>query len=168
MLEAVCGNSTVEAPAETCDDGNTVDETTVDSIPPDPCPANCRIETCDSPGDAFALDVNFSVATGVKLAGYKVFIDYPEGEVTIPGLGQTGAGVITDDPTNSAIGNDLDYGTIVVAGGISQIPAPRLFRLNFQRCGTALPTVGEFSCKAYNASDTDGNDVPMTCSVSIP
>jgi cysteine-rich repeat protein len=165
---AVCGNGETEGPQETCDDGNAVDESTVDTIPPDPCPANCRVEPCDNPGGSFTVSVNFAVNPGVRLAGYKVFVDYPEGEVVIPGIGQTGAGVITNDPTFSAIGNDLDYGVIVVASGVSQIPSPRLFRLTFQQCGGAVPAAGDFHCTAYQANDTNGDDVAMSCSVSIP
>jgi cysteine-rich repeat protein len=164
---AVCGNLDVET-GETCDDGNTVDESTVDTFPPDPCPANCRVEACNDPAGSFTVSVNFSVAAGVRLAGYKVFVDYPEGKVVIPGIGTPPAGTITNDPTSSAIGNDLDYGLIVVAGGVSQIPAPRLFRITFQQCGGAVPVAGEFGCTAHQANDTSGDDVAMSCSVSIP
>jgi hypothetical protein len=162
----VCGNGVTEG-SETCDDGNTVDESTVDTIPPDPCPANCTIAPCDDPGGTFSVDVNFGVASGVHLAGYKIFVDYPEDQVQIAGIGQTGAGVLTNDPTVSAIGNDLDYGLIVVAGGINAIPPSRLLTVNFQRCNGATPTAGQFACVAHQASDTDGNDVPMTCTIAV-
>jgi hypothetical protein len=162
----VCGDGIIQGPTETCDDGNNVDENTVDPLPPDPCPVGCRIETCNAPGGTLSVSVNF--ASTSSIAGYKVFIDYPEAKVTVPGVGQPGAGVITNDPTNSATGNDLDYGIIVVAGGISAIPHPRLFTLNFTRCGGATATAGEFHCVVKQASDPNGNDVPMTCSVSIP
>ena len=161
----VCGNGTIEGPTETCDDHNTVDESTVDTLPPDPCPANCRIESCPTPGGTLSVSVNFSSAASV--AGYKVFVDYPENKVTIPGIGQPGAGVITNDPTASATANDLDYGLIVVAGGLNAIPPSRLFTINFTGCGST-PTAAEFHCKVHQASDPNGNDIPMTCSVSIP
>jgi cysteine-rich repeat protein len=168
MAASLCGNGVIEG-TETCDDGNTVDENTVDPLPPDACPANCRIESCNSTSATFAVTVNFS--SSASIAGYKVFVDYPEGKVVVPGTGaqcsnQAGC-VVQNDPTNGAIGNDLDYGIIVVGSGISAIPAPRLFTLNFTSCGTA-PTAAEFNCKVHQASDTNGNDVPMTCSVSIP
>jgi hypothetical protein len=162
----VCGNGVTEAP-ETCDDGNQVDENTVDPIPPDPCPADCRIDPCDNSGGTFSVDVNFGVASGVQLAGYKIFVDYPEDQVQIAGVGQTTAGVLTNDPTSSAIGNDLDYGLIVVAGGINAIPPSRLITATFQRCNGATPPPGSFDCVAHQASDTDGNDVPMTCTVAV-
>ena len=165
MAASVCGNGVTEG-TETCDDGNTVDENTVDPLPPDACPANCRIESCNSTSATFAVNVNFSSAAGI--AGYKVFVDYPEGKVVIPGAGQPAAGTITNDPTNGAIGNDLDYGIIVVGSQINAIPPPRLFTLNFTSCGGTAPTAAEFNCKVHQASDTNGNDVPMTCSVSIP
>ena len=161
----VCGNGVVEGPAETCDDGNTVDENTVDPLPPDACPANCRIESCNSTTQMMSVSVNFS--SSASIAGYKVFVDYPESKVIIPGVGQPAAGVITNDPTNGAVGNDLDYGIIVVGSQINAIPPPRLFTLNFTSCGST-PTAAEFRCKVHQASDTNGNDAPMTCSVSIP
>jgi cysteine-rich repeat protein len=169
MAASVCGNGTIEG-TETCDDGNTVDENTVDPLPPDACPANCRIESCNSTSATFSVSVNFSSAASI--AGYKVFVDYPEGKVIVPGTGaqcsnQTGC-VVQNDPTNGAIGNDLDYGIIVVGSGISAIPPPRLFTLIFTSCGGTAPTAAEFNCKVHQASDTNGNDVPMTCSVSIP
>jgi cysteine-rich repeat protein len=162
----VCGNGTIEGPFETCDDHNMVDETTVDTIPPDACPANCRIEPCTSTSGTLSVSVNFSSPSSV--AGYKIFVDYPEGKVIIPGNGQPAAGVITNDPTNTATANDLDYGMIVVVGGLNAIPPPRLFTISFTPCSGPSPTAAEFHCKVHQASDTGGNDIPMTCSVSIP
>jgi hypothetical protein len=165
----VCGNGVVEGPAETCDDGNAVDENTVDPLPPDACPSTCRILSCNSTASTFSVSVNFS--SGASIAGYKVFVDYPENKVIVPGTGaqcsnQAGC-AIQNDPTNGAIGNDLDYGIIVVGSGLNAIPSPRLFTLNFTSCGIT-PTVADFNCKVHQASDTNGNDVPMTCSISIP
>jgi len=156
----------VEGPIETCDDGNTVDENTVDPLPPDPCPASCRVGICDAPGGTLAVNVNF--ASPASIAGYKIFVDYPESKLSIPGVGQPGAGIITNDPTNSATANDLDYGIIVVAGGISAISPPRLLTINFTRCGGAAVAPGEINCVVKQSSDPNGNDVPMTCSVSLP
>lgn len=164
-MPASCGNAVIE-PGETCDDGNTTDESTVDSLPPDLCPANCRIETCISSAGSLSVNVNFASAASV--AGYKIFVDYPEARVTIPGVGLPPAGVITNDPTQSATANDLDYGLIVVAGGLNAIPPPRLFTINFTTCVGTPPTAADFHCKVHQASDPNGNDIPMTCSVSIP
>jgi cysteine-rich repeat protein len=162
----VCGNGVVEGPTETCDDGNAVDENTVDPLgSPDACPASCRIETCNSTAQTVSVSVNFAAATSIS--GYKVFVDYPEGKVVIPGNGQPGPGVITNDATNSAVANDLDYGVIVVGSKLGPIAPPRLLTLNFTSCGIT-PTVADFNCKVHQANDTTGNDVPMTCSVSIP
>src|SRR5581483_9356177 len=61
----VCGNGTTEGPAETCDDGNAVDENTVDSIPPDACPASCRIESCTSTSGTVSVSVNFASSSSV-------------------------------------------------------------------------------------------------------
>jgi cysteine-rich repeat protein len=97
----VCGDGTVQAPYETCDDGNTVDENTVDPLPPDSCPSNCRIEPCATPSGLLTVHVDFASPHGV--AGYKLFIDYPGAKVEIRGRGQPPVGVITDDPTRSAV-----------------------------------------------------------------
>jgi hypothetical protein len=112
------------------------------------------------------VDVTF--ASTASIAGYKIFLDYPEGKLSIPGVGQPGAGTITNDPTNSATANDLDYGLIVVAGGISAIAPQRLLTVNFTRCGGAAVVVGDIKCVVKQSSDPNGNDVPMNCSVSVP
>jgi len=165
LTPPVCGNGNVESPAETCDDSNTVDESTVHTIPPDTCPANCHIDSCTSTSGTVTVDVNFS--STASIAGYTVFVDYPEGKVVIPGSGQPGAGVITNDPTATATANDLDYGVLVVAGGINAIPPPRLFTINFTPCSGPAPVAGDFTCTVHDASDPGGNSVPMTCSVSV-
>jgi cysteine-rich repeat protein len=161
-----CGNGSIEGPFETCDDGNMADEGTVHTIPPDACPASCRVEPCSSTSGTVSVSVNFSSTSSI--AGYTIFVDYPEGKVVIPGSGQPAAGVITNDPTSTATANDLDYGVLVVAGGLNAIPPSRLLKINFTPCSGPAPSASEFRCTVHAASDPGGNDVPMTCSVSIP
>jgi hypothetical protein len=116
------------------------------------------------------VSVNF--ASSSSISGYKVFVDYPESKVVIPGTGEQCSNLsgcaIQNDPTNGAIGNDLDYGIIVVGSRVGAIPTPRLFTLTFTTCTGSPATAGEFHCTVHQASDPTGNDVPMTCSVSIP
>ena len=102
------------------------------------------------------------------MAAYKLFIDYPEAEVTIPGKGPPTAGVITDDPTSSAVANDLDYGIIVVAAGVSAIVPPRLFSITFERCRSTTPGTSEFNCVVKQASDPNGRDVPADVRGAYP
>jgi len=156
-----CGNGATEEPAETCDDGNTVDESTVDTLPPDACPANCRIATCPSITGSLAATVHFSSASSV--AGYKVFVDYPEAKVSLPGTGPASQGRITNDPTHSAVLNDIDYGAIVIAGGLNAIPPSTLFVIQFDACTASPPSASEFGCTVHQANDSGGNDVTMTC-----
>jgi hypothetical protein len=109
------------------------------------------------------------------VAGIKVFVDYPDGKVSIPGLGNQASvtGRILNIATASGVNgvpNDLDYGLIEVLGSLSPIPTPRLFTINFDTCqGAPAVTAGDFSCSVKNASDTDGNDLTgVTCTVVVP
>src|SRR5262245_744119 len=74
--KARCGNGRVD-PGETCDDGNTKDG--------DYCPSNCRIEKCKPTSTRFAVSVELSFPVNVAVGGVVVFIDYPEGAVSLPG-----------------------------------------------------------------------------------
>jgi cysteine-rich repeat protein len=159
----VCGNGVVE-PGETCDDGNTLNG--------DACPANCRIESCTAlPATDRAVSVRFAAPPGSPVVeGITVFVDYPEGKVSLPGSGGSlGTGAITD-LAGTGVPNDLDYALIegIVSG--SPIALGKLFTIHFNDCsGATAPTAGNFSCAVTDSSDDLGNTVPgLTCSVTIP
>ena len=171
-LPHVCGNGTVEG-SETCDDGNSVDENdpSVHPNPSDTCPSNCTIGSCSAgTGATRDVSVNIAVPGSIVLGGITVFVDYPDGRVSIPG---SGSGVTSSlkNVAGHSSPNDLDYGLIEGVVNVSPGIAPgRLFTVTFATC-TGAPSVaaGDVHCVVKDASDTAGNDVPgVTCSVSIP
>jgi hypothetical protein len=169
----VCGNGIVQG-AETCDDGNTVDENSpsVHPNPADTCPASCIIGSCaagtTTPQNA---SVNISVPGGASLGGITVFLDYPDAKTSIPGSGSGVSGSISNVPSGSLSSpNDLDYGLLEGVVNLGGISPGRVFTVTFQNCpGAPALVVGDFSCVVKDASDTFGNDVAgVTCTVSIP
>ena len=172
-LPHACGNGTIE-PGETCDDGNTVDESdaSVPANPPDYCPRTCRIETC-RPGTTTAQDVSvdFSAPAGAQVGGLTVFLDYPDAKTSIPGSGSSVSSTIKNLPAGALSSpNDLDYGLIEGVVSLSAIAPGRLFTVTFHDCpGAPALTAGDFRCVVKDASDTQGNAVGgVTCTVSIP
>jgi cysteine-rich repeat protein len=157
-----CGNGLIVG-SETCDDGNTSDQ--------DSCPSDCIVDQCAAQsGTNFTVQVNFAGSNDV--AGITVFLEYPEGAVSIPGSGASvPAGVITNLPA-FAFGqtNDLDHALIQAVVEGSSFPAGLLFEIHFETCaGAPVPTAGEFACTVLTAGDA--NLVPIagvTCSVAIP
>jgi hypothetical protein len=169
-----CGNNIVEG-TETCDDGNTVDESdpSVPPNPPDNCPADCHIGTCGAgTGTNQAVSVQFAKPGGSPaLGGITVFLDYPDDKTAIPGSGSGVSGSISNLPSNTlSTPNDLDYGLLeeVVSG--SSITPGRLFTVTFHDCpGAPALAVADFQCVVKDATDTGGNDIAgVTCSVTIP
>jgi hypothetical protein len=170
--EPVCGNGQTET-GETCDDGNTVDETdaSVHPNPADTCPKTCVIGACGAGTTTSQnVTVHISVPGNVPLGGTTVFLDYPDDETSIPGSGANVTGNISNTPAGSLSSpNDLDYGLIEGIVNLSGFSTGVLFTVAFENCPGATITVGDFGCYVKDASDTGGNDVPgVTCSVSIP
>jgi hypothetical protein len=169
----VCGDGVVQRP-ETCDDGNTKDESTpgYDPLPPDRCPVGCIIEKCTPSGARKAVDVN--LVSSVPVGAIKVFLDYPEGRVSLPDVGNEP--LVTERISNvsagmTAVANDLDYGLIEVLGGsAAPISTPRLFTVTFDTCaGAPAVTAADFVCSVKSAADTSGNDLDgVSCSVVVP
>ena len=157
-----CGNGNISG-AETCDDGNTNNQ--------DACPSDCIIDTCaPNAGSDFTVSVNFAGSENV--AGMTVFLDYPEGAVSIPGSGSgIPAGIITDLP-GFAFGssNDLDHALIQAVVDTAAYPSGLLFKVHFETCGLVpAPVAGDFACTVLSAGDDALVPVPgVTCSVSIP
>jgi hypothetical protein len=156
-----CGNDAVEG-CETCDDGNASDE--------DTCPSDCRVDPCSPTATVRTVSVSFGSA--VPAAGLTIFLDYPEGAVSLPGSGGSlPAGTITDTPPGAFVqANDFDHALreVIVSG--SAIPNGLAFRAHFVACeGAPVPTAGEFSCLVTDASDPFGNTIGgVTCSVTVP
>jgi cysteine-rich repeat protein len=156
-----CGNGNVSG-SETCDDGNNSDF--------DNCPADCIVDSCTNPGGDYTVQVNFAGSHNV--AGITVFLDYPEGQVIIPGSGgdQAVSDSITDLP-GFAFGqaNDLDHALIEALADTAAFPAGQLFNVHFQSCNGATPAANQFNCIVQSAGDADLNPISgVTCSVSVP
>jgi len=157
-----CGNGLIVAP-ETCDDGNTADT--------DSCPGDCIVDACapDSGSDR-TVTVNFAGSEAV--AGITVFVDYPEGQVSIPGSGASVPAGIIDGLPGFAFGqtNDLDHALIQAVVDATAFPSGQLFQIHFEDCLSATPPVaGDFTCTVQAAGDENLAPVPgVTCSVSVP
>jgi hypothetical protein len=151
---------------ETCDDGNTVNT--------DSCPSDCVVDACTPvSGSDAPFTVSFSSTKNV--AAISVFVDYPEGKVSI--LGSGGAipsGVIDNvlgDPFTAASFNDLDHGLNAVlaegTGGNFGLSGD-LFEVHYETCtGAPAATAGDFSCTVLQAADALGKPLKgVTCSVN--
>jgi cysteine-rich repeat protein len=157
-----CGDGLVE-PGETCDDGNTLDG--------DNCPSNCVIEACDAnAGTDQTVTVSFAGSNDV--AAIQVLLDYPEGEVVIPGTGdQIPFGIIDGFPNAFANtqSNDLDYALRQAYVDTAATPPGQLFQVHFETCaGAPVPTDGEFSCVVEAAGDVNAQEINgVTCSAHV-
>jgi len=155
-----CGNGLVEL-GETCDDGNTDDG--------DSCPASCVIEACEAqPGSDFTVDVTF--AGSDEVAALTVYIDYPEGQVSLPGSGgSVPDGIITDLPgfAFSQV-NDLDYAVRESVVDSFAYPQGLVFRIHFETCaGAPAPTAGDFACTVEVAGNASSEEIQgVTCAVA--
>jgi len=110
----------------------------------------------------------------LQIAGITVLVDYPEGQVSIPGSAGAPSvrGRILMLP-NGAFGapNDLDYAlreSVAVSSG--SLTPGRLFEMNFDDCqGASAPAPSDFGCTVEAASDAFGNAVSdVACSVTAP
>lgn len=160
-----CGSGVVLAP-ETCDDGNTVNS--------DACPSDCIVDACTpNSGTDDAHTVSFSSTKNV--AAISVFVDYPEGKVSILGSGGSiPPGEIDNvlgDPFTAASFNDYDHGlTGVLAegtGGDFGLSGD-LFTVHYETCsGAPAATAGDFTCTVLQAADALGKALKgVTCSVN--
>ena len=105
-VPAVCGDG-FRQNGETCDDGNVLDG--------DSCPSNCVINTCAPTQTKVQATVSYAKTTGVSVGSILTLLDYPDGTVTIPGVGGAAAPRITVVPTGfSKTVNDLDYAVRVL------------------------------------------------------
>jgi cysteine-rich repeat protein len=161
--KAHCGNNRIE-PGETCDDGNTKDG--------DYCPSNCRIETCKPTSTRFAVSVELVHPVNVAVGGVVVFVDYPEGAVSLPGGGgeSSVASRISNVPKDFASSPyDLEYALRETIALPRALPAGEIFRASFDLCeGAQPPLAKDFTCRVEEASAPGGQNLPLAgfaCSV---
>jgi cysteine-rich repeat protein len=162
-----CGSGIVLLP-ETCDDGNTVNT--------DTCPSDCIVDACTPNGGTDdPHTVSFTSTKGKPVGALTVFVDYPEGKVSILGSGSAiPVGVIDNvlgDPFTAASFNDVDHGlTAALAegtGGDFGLNGD-LFTVHYETCnGAGAATAGDFTCTVLNAADGTGKPLAgVSCSVN--
>ena len=157
-----CGNGLIVG-SETCDDGNTSDQ--------DACPADCIVDSC-TPNLATDYTVTVNFAGSEAVAGITVFLDYPEGKVSIPGSGASVLPGIIDGLPGFAFGqsNDLDHALIQAVVDGAAFPSGQLFQIHFETCtGSPAPNLADFTCTVVTAGDENLAPISgVTCSVSLP
>lgn len=164
-IAAICGNGVVEPP-ETCDDGNTITQPPTDS-----CPEDCTILTCSPSPSRVEVAVTFSSPRG--LASIAVLVEYPDGNVQLPGTGDdssVAARVVNRPSGFLATIFDFDYAVRVGLAGTRALTGSQLFRIQFDLCrDTSPPPVTAYRCRVVEANDTNFQPVTgVTCSVTIP
>ena len=170
---AVCGNGVVES-GETCDDGNSRDESDpgVPVNPLDTCPKNCRTGSCSSSGTPKTAAVTLTLPEGTAgVGGLTVFLDYPDQLVSIPGTGSNiGDRIGGLQAGTLGAPNDLDYGLLEVLASSSSVAPGRIFTVTFDTCqGTPPVQATDFRCLVKDASDSMGLAVAGAgCTVSLP
>jgi cysteine-rich repeat protein len=163
-----CGSGFTIAP-ETCDDGNLVNT--------DNCPSDCTVDPCTPDvGSDDTWVVQFS--SPKPIAAARVFVDYPEGKVNIPGSGDVTLGGditdILDNPFTVASMNDQDHGlTATLAEGTASptgfsVTAGDLFTVHFETClGAPAAVAGDFACTVVDAADPAAKPLAgVTCTVN--
>jgi cysteine-rich repeat protein len=158
-----CGSGVVIAP-ETCDDGNTVNT--------DACPSNCKVDTC-TPNTGTDVPFTVSFTSAKPVGAVTVFVDYPEGKVSLPGSGGSfPAGTYDFDNFSVQAGfNDFDHGvqaTVSDATGTNLGTTGVLFTAHFETCAAApAATAADFTCTVVQAADALGKALKgVTCSVN--
>jgi len=165
IIPALCGNGTVDT-GESCDDDNNSDN--------DACPANCTIAACTPlAGTQRVATISFAPPPGAVVAAMTLLVNYPEGQVSIPGTGAISAASFVPlyPPAEVFIrGFDLDHAMRGVMADSEPVPAGNIFQLLFQNCDGAQPPLpGALSCVVLDASDDFTNPVVgVTCNVSMP
>jgi cysteine-rich repeat protein len=157
-----CGNRLVIAP-ETCDDGNAENF--------DSCPTDCTVDFC-SPISGSNRTVTLVTSTA-DLAAVTVNLDYPEGKVSLPGVGDDIPGGIVTPIAGTASTNDFDHALRHVQFDVFNFGTTAITTFAFENCsGATAPAPGEFPCTVVDAGAEDGMGgfVPVTgatCSVTV-
>jgi hypothetical protein len=160
-----CGSGVVTLP-ETCDDGNAINE--------DSCPSDCIVDACTpNTGTDVPFSVSFTSTKGA-VGSLTVFVDYPEGKVSIPGSGgSTPAGKFDFDAFSVQVGsNDFDHAfqaNITDNTGTNLGTSGTPLAVHYESCMAApAAAAGDFTCKVLQAFDATGAksiSSGVTCSV---
>jgi cysteine-rich repeat protein len=154
-----CGNRQITAP-ETCDDGNLANE--------DFCPSDCKVDFCQPTLEELTATIELNTP---DVAALTVLMDYPEGQVSLQGIGgDIPPGILVGPGTATTQGFDFDHALRVVAFDIFNFGTTTMATIKFNRCqGAPAPAAQDFSCRLEgNASDESFALVPgVTCSVTL-
>ena len=162
---ALCGNGQIDA-GETCDDGNTVQDTGVggDDVCPSDCNASCAVTGSQG--------VTVGVVTPEPLLNAVVLVSYNDTDVNIGGIGNdapviaaVSSGVFATSPrdTDSALRIGLEDPSFT---GVSSGAAATV---TFNVCSGAAVTAADFGCMVVDAGNTSFESISgVTCSVSVP
>jgi hypothetical protein len=157
----------------------------------DGCPATCLINECVPADTTQVFDIALSVPFGDTATSVTFFVDYPDGQVSLPGVGLnaltrsrifTGTcdspgqepcarntdcpeGDSCQRPGGNLIAIDFDYAVRVVVDRQPIQPGP-VFAIEFDDCTGAPPvTAASFSCIIQGCSGTFGLIDGCECSV---
>lgn len=159
-----CPSGETCVPVETCDDGN--------SSTGDSCPGNCSVNPCVPSGSSKFAVISYDAPAGVNLAALSVYVQYPDGTVSLPGHAndQTVQDRVTVPFDAFSSVNDLDYALKIAVVGNGGVMFPGIaVVVQFDTCTAAPdPTNDQFLCSVQSAADTNGNTVQgVTCSVTV-
>lgn len=147
---------------ETCDDGN------LEFL--DACPDDCTIDTCNQTVTASNATLHIGGAGAGTAAVVKMRLDYPEGEVHLPGTGFDPPSV-----TNLTIGSletlDVDHAAQFLVSSDVALGTADIATLEFDLCTGGTPIPAEFPCtvvEAFGPGGTPDLTATTTCSVTIP
>lgn len=147
----LCGNGQIDM-GETCDDGNTVNDSGVG--PADICPADCTFnDACVMSG---TVNVTVAFASPVNLTSMVLVIPYNDAKVRLPGTGGTDVSANLSSVDFGATGTDLDYGLRAVLSGFDSagVPSGPAMTIAFDTCqGAAALTAADLGCMVTDASD---------------
>ena len=115
------------------------------------------------------MQLRFEPPLGANVAGLTVLLDYPEGQVDLPGNATTfPSGTFSGVPSGSTISvNDLNFNgkghalryTIAGQSGRALTPG-QILRIKLQDCqGAVVPTAEQFLCTVIAASDPFTNRI---------
>jgi cysteine-rich repeat protein len=149
-------------PPDTCDDGNLDDN--------DFCPADCRSEAdaCTPTAEETVVTLNLNTP---DVAALTLFLDYPEGQVTLPGVGAgIPSGIVTGPGSATTQPFDLDHALRLVAFDVFNFGTTQVATIRFNRCaGQPIPAPEQFACTLIgDATDETFAVVPgVTCTVDV-
>lgn len=140
-----CGNNLTLAP-ETCDDGNSENF--------DNCPSDCTVDFCSPTASVRTVVL---VTSRPDLSAVTVNLDYPEGKISLPGIGGDIPGGTVTALFGSASTNDFDHALRHVQFDAFDFGDQNIATFAFNDCsGATAPVPADFTCTVADAGQEDG------------